>query len=166
MSEPSSAKPRTTPSGIKVGTRSLVVACALWPVSLLVPSLWAQTSLVPYDQVYGPLFHVGSSSYLYPSRYRSIRDVDFRNLTVSFWKDENGKPRLFHLRNGECKVDFDHHLLHTSVQLVGLHYLSSAETGREHALVLYEEDDVGGSSSQGGVAQVFELASKRLRVVQ
>jgi hypothetical protein len=105
-----------------------------------------------------------SSSYAYPSSYQSIRDVDFKNLTVTFWKNKNGRPQLFHLRDGKCQIDF--HPGQTSISLAGIHYLNSAEMGTEYALVLYEEDDVGGSSNQEGFAQVLEIADKRLRVAQ
>lgn len=145
---------------------SLTFACALLAVLLLAPSLRAQTSPIPYDQLSGPSFSLAPLSYAYPGKYKSIHDVDFRNLTVTFWTDKNGERQLFHLRNGKCKVDFVHDLLHTSIELAGIHYLSSALTGREYALVLYEEDSVGGSSSQDGIAQVFELAGQRLRVAQ
>ena len=78
--------------------------------------------------------------------------------------DDNGEPLLFHLRNGKC--DIDYHPGHTSVELAGVHYLDSAETRREYALAVYEEDDVGGSSNQEGIAPVFELADNHLRVAQ
>ncbi len=156
--------PRTHLSWTFAGTQPLATVCALWAVLLQASSLSAQTSPVPYDQLTGPLFHARSSSYAYPGSYRSIRDVDFKNLVVTFWKDRNGRPQLFHLKNGKCETDF--HSGHTSVSFKGIHYLSSAEPGQEYALAFYEENDVGGSSNQEGFAQVFELANKRLRVAQ
>jgi hypothetical protein len=90
--------------------------------------------------------------------------VDFQNLPVTFWKDQSGKPFLHHLRDGKCKIDL--HPGETSAEVAGVHYPNSSESGRDYALVLYEEDDAGGSSSQWGFAQVFELADRRLRVVQ
>jgi len=155
---------RILPSRISVRIRSLVIACIFWVVPLLFSSQSAQTSSVPYDQSYGPLFHLRSSSYVYPRSYRSIHDVDFENLIVTFRSDKNGRPMLIQLRNGKWEVKS--HLGQNSIRLGGLHFLGSAEPGRECALTVYEEDDVGGSSSEYGIAEVFELADKRLRVAQ
>lgn len=143
--------------------RSLTIACALWQVPVLVTPLLAQTSLVPYGPE-GPLFHLRSYSYVYPNSYRSMHDVDFKNLTVTFANDKNGRPILVHLRHGKWEVS--DRLGQNSVRLGGLHFLKSAEPGREYALAVYEGDEVGGSSSQFGTAQVFELAGRRLRVTQ
>jgi len=159
-------KSRLPPVRIKVATGFWLLTCTLWPASSLAPSVWAQTSPIPYDQPYGPLFSLRPSSYLYRRHYRSLHSVDFKNLTVLFPNYENGKWRVFHLKNGECKVDYIHHLVHTSIEVAGVHYLTSADAEREYALVLYEEDDAAGSSSQTGIAQVFELARKRVRVAQ
>ena len=156
--------PRRPGCRFKAGIRSLVVASALWSGASPLPSLSAQESRVPYDQIYGPLFSLKPSTYSYPDEYRSIRDVDFKNLAVTFWEDDKVKPLLFHIRGGKC--DIDYHPGHTSVQLAGVHYLDSAEGSRESVLAVYEEDDVGGSSNQEGVAQVFELANNHLRVAQ
>lgn len=124
-----------------------------------VSSISAQTSTVPYAEFYGPLFKLERSSDAYPQLYESIHDVDFQNLTVRL-----GNGGTFHLRNG--KYETKDEVGQTSVEIAGVHYPSSSEKGREYALVLYEEDDVGGSSNQEGVAKVFELEDKRLRDVQ
>jgi hypothetical protein len=151
---------------MNIARLSLVGAWALWRVLSVQSSVCAQTSPVPYDQPGGPLFSLTPSSYVYGRHYRSFHDIDFKNLTVVFPNYENGKWRFFHLRNGECKVDYIHHLVHTSVEVAGIHYLTSAVTEREYALVLYEEADAAGSSNEEGIAQLFELARRRLRVAQ
>lgn len=132
------------------------------PVSQL---LSAQSSSVPYDTDFGggPTFDVVSASYSYPSSYRSIREVEFKNLTLNVL-EEKAKPERYRLKNGRCETD--DHPGHTSVELGGIHYLSPGEAGREYAMALYSMNSVGGSSSQEGIAQVFELSSKRLRVTQ
>jgi len=141
-----------------------MIACALWPVSLPVSSLLAQTSLVPYGPDEGPSFHLRSFSYLYPSSYQSIHDVDFKNLKVTLGNDKNGRPMLIQLRGGKWEVRS--HLGQNSLRLGGLHFLSSAEPGREYALTVYEEEDTGANSSFYGLAEVFQFADKRLRVTQ
>jgi len=145
--------------------RSLMIVCALWPVSLQVSSLLAQTSPVPYGPNEGPLFHLQPCSYLYPDTYQSIRDVDFENLKVAFGNAKNGKSRLIQLRYGRWEVRFRNGG-YDSICLHGVHFLGSAEIGREYALTVYEEDSTGANSSFYGLAQVFELADKRLRATQ
>jgi len=134
-------------------------------VSCQVSSRSDQTSSVPYDPDYGPGFALATSSYNYPSLYASIHDVDFQNLPVSFGKDLSGKPFFYDIRHGKCRISF-HSGGETSAELKGVHYLNSSQGGCEYALVLYEEDDAGGSSSQFGHGQIFALADQHLRVVQ
>lgn len=151
--------------------RSLTVACALWPVSLQVSSLLAQTSPVygpkegPSFHPQGPLFHLQPYSYLYPKSYESIHDVDFENLKVAFGNDKSGRPILNQLRNGgwEARSRNDGY---DWIRLRGVHFLDSVEPGREYALTVYAEVMAAGSSSEFGIAEVFELADKRLRVTQ
>jgi hypothetical protein len=136
----------------------------LWLSSALVVPLSAQTSAVPYLHFSGPMYNLRPYSYLYPGNYGSIREVDFKNLTVTFWQDHNGRRLFLPLKNGKCEMDF--HPGHTTIGLADVHYINSLESGQEHAVVLYEEDDVGGSSNQEGLAQVFALSHNRLRVMQ
>jgi hypothetical protein len=101
---------------------------------------------------------------VYPNSYQSIHDVDFENLKVTFGNDKNGRPVLIQLRNGGWGVSS--RLGQDSICLRGVHFLGSAEPGREYALTVYEEDGAGGSSSFYGLAEIFELADKRLHVTQ
>ena len=152
------------PCWSRVMFRSFTIVCALCSVSLQVSPLLAQASPIPYGPD-GPSFHLRSYSYVYPNSYRSMHDVDFENLKVALGNDENGKPSLVQLRNGGREVKFRIGG-YDSIYLGGVHFLSSDEPGREYALTVYEEDSAGGSSSQWGIAQVFELAEGRLRVTQ
>jgi hypothetical protein len=132
--------------------RSLTIVCALWPVSLQVSTLLAQT--LPYGPE-GPTYHQWFDSYVYPNSYHSIHDVDFKSLTVTFANNKNGRLILVQLRDGKWEVRS--RLGQNSVRLSAVHFLSSADPGREYALGVYREDDVG-------IAQVLELADERLRV--
>jgi hypothetical protein len=134
-----------------------------WHLFLLVCQLSAQSYSVPYDSPGGPTLHITSPSYAYPSNYQSIRQVDFRNLTLNIFFEKANRLR-YRLKNGRCETD--DHPGQTSVELRSIHNLSSEKGGRQHALVLYFIDSVGGSSSQDGVAQVFELSDEHLRVTQ
>jgi hypothetical protein len=145
--------------------RFLTIVCALWPVSLQVSSLLAQTSQVPYDSDAGPSFHLRTYSYVYPNGYQSIHDVDFENLKVTFGNDENGRPMLTQLRKGGWRVDGPFGS-YNSICLQGVHFLDSAETGRQYALTVFEEDDMGAHSTTYGLAELFELTDKHLRVSQ
>ncbi len=140
--------------------RCLTIVCALWPVSLRISPLLAQT--LPYGSE-GPTYHQWFDSYVYPNSYHSIHDVDFKNLKTAFGDDNNGRSILRQLRNGGWKVS-DRLGGYDSICLGGVHFLRSEEPGREYALTVYEEDMAGGSSSQFGIAQVLELADERLRV--
>jgi hypothetical protein len=124
----------------------------------------AQTSKVPYGPD-GPSFHLQSYSYVYPNSCPSIHDVDFKNLKVTFGKDKNGRPDLSQLRNGEWRVNGPFGS-YNSICLKGVHILGSAEPGREYALTVFFEDDMGANSTSYGIAEVFELAGERLRVTQ
>jgi len=153
------------PCGIHDLLSSLIIVCALWPVSLQVFSLLAQTSPLPYDGLYSPSFHLRSYSYVYSNSYQSIHDVDFENLKVAFGDDKSGKPILNQLRSGRWEVRFRDGG-YDWIRLWGVHFLDSAEAGREYALTVYAEVMAGGNSSEFGIAEVSELADKRLRVTQ
>ena len=144
---------------------SLMIVCALWSSSLQASSQLAQTSPVPYDGDYGPTFDMRSYTYVYPNSYPSIHDVDFKNLKVTFGNDKNGRPDLSQLRNGEWRVNGPFGS-YNSICLKGVHILGSAEPGREYALTVFGEEDMGANPTFGGIAEVFELAGKRLRVTQ
>ncbi len=129
-----------------------------------VSPLLAQTTKVPYGPD-GPSFHLKSYSYVYPNRYQSIHDVDFENLKTAFGNDENGKPWLIQLRHGGWRVG-GRFVSYNSICLKGVHILGSAEPGREYALTVFEEEDMGANPTFSGIAEVFELADKRLRATQ
>ena len=135
----------------------------VWLAFLLVSRVSAQRSSVPYDSFSGPTFYLTSVSYLYPSNYRSIRKVDFKNLTLNLF-DEKAKRSHHRLKEGRCQIDY--HPGHVFVNLKSIHYLGSGEASRPHAMVLYHMEFVGGSPSQEGIAQVFELFDGHLRVTQ
>jgi len=149
--------------------RSLLIVCALWPVSLQVSPLLAQTSPVPCGSGTtgeGPSFHLQSYSYVYPNSYQSIHDVNFGNLKVAFENDKRGRPILRQFRNGGWEVKSQDPYGYDWMHLRGVHILDSAEPGREYALTVYAEVMAGGSSIEFGIAVIFELADKRLRITQ
>jgi hypothetical protein len=127
--------------------------------------VFGQTSQVPYDPTNGhPTFTNTGIQHLYPGVYSSIRKIDFRNFTFQT-VDNAGQTGWFSLRNGSYKHDAPHD--HSSVQLESVHYLkNSAPSGNGSALVLLSWFAGGGSSSQGGIAQVYTLLHSRLRAVQ
>jgi hypothetical protein len=182
MSRDSRTKRGKVLAWIAVGILSLVIARVLWPAQLQISLPSAQSSPVPSQPIYSPLFQVTLPSHIYPGSFRSIRDVDFKNLPVTFWKCDKdatlywkckeGAPVLLPIRNGRFQIVFHPagnasiFLGSTEVDLAGVNYLSSPNPGTEYALAFYWENDVGGSSNQEATAQVFELAHGRLRVAQ
>jgi hypothetical protein len=154
LAEPAKPAPNAQPTNEKEAAESALTPARTDAVS----SISAKTSSVPYKENYGPMFTLKSSSDIYSSRYESIHDVDFQNLTVRLGWDP------IELRNG--KYELKSEVGHTSVEVAGVHYLDSLEHGREYALVLYEEEDGGGSTNQEGIAKVLELEDNRLRDVQ
>jgi len=111
----------------------------------------------------GPTFSLRPLSYVYPEGWPSIREVDFRNLALNvFFKNE--RRGRYRLRRGRCEID--DHPGHTAVELESVHYLTSRKADRQYALALYFMDSVSGSSSQAGIAEVFELSEGHLQVTQ
>jgi hypothetical protein len=106
-----------------------------------------------------------TTSFDYPGTFRSIRDIDFRNLTVQV-ADESARPEWrFKLKNG--KVEVHGHTELDSVTLDALYYLpSSGAPNQEFALALYDWFSASGSSDRTGIAQVFRLLDDRLKMTQ
>jgi hypothetical protein len=132
-------------------------------LSLLAAIALGQTSQVPYAQQSdgpGPTFTSENVSVSYPGSYSSIRKVDFRNFKIPFFDE---KP--FSLKNGHYK--HDEPLGHWSIDLDSVYYLSTSPSSKgSSALVLYSWFGAGGSSSQGGIAEVFNVSVGHLRSVQ
>jgi hypothetical protein len=104
-----------------------------------------------------------SVAYTYSGSYPTIRDVDFANLTWHYF-DTNGKATFAaRLKNG--KFDRKSKLFFDSVSLDSVHFLPSVGA-EEYAVGLYDWFSAAGSSSESGIAQVFELHNHRLKVVQ
>jgi len=128
-----------------VRTIALLV-CGLTP-------LFSQTSPVPYapnSDGPGPTFSNVTATNPLPGRYSSIQKVDFRNL----------KP----LKNGRYRENGDGS--HYVEVLNKVYYLDTSTSNDQAALVLYSWSDAGGSSSQGGIAQVFRIRGGTLRSTQ
>jgi hypothetical protein len=125
-------------------------------VALLVSALtpvFSQSSPVPYapnSDGPGPTFSSKAEINVLPGRYSSIQKVDFHNL----------RP----LKNGRYQENKDG--FHYSEELDRVYYLGAGTTNRSSALVLHSWFGAGGSSSQGGVAQVFSIVNGGLRSTQ
>ena len=125
---------------------------------ILITGAFAQTSQVPYDNFNGgPTFENRQVSISYPDSYSSIQRVNFRNFTFHSNDD-------IPLKNGRYKLDES--LGHFTAQLESRHYLGKSIPKGESVLILLSWFGAGGSSSQGGIAQVFTLIDGHLQVVQ
>jgi hypothetical protein len=114
---------------------------------------FSQTSHVPYasgSDGPGPTFTNETITDALPGKYSSIHKVDFRNL----------KP----LKNGRYQEHEDD--VEYSEELDNIYYLGSGRSSDQAALVLYSWFSAGGSSSQGGIARVFEVVDGTLRSTQ
>ena len=135
---------------------------------LLVAAAFGQESRVSYaagGDGPGPTFTVENASLSYPGSYSSIRKVDFRNFRVSFFGPAGKPVESFALKNGHYKHDEPANQL--LIDLVSIYYFSTSRSSKgSSALVLYSWFSVGGSSSQGGTAQVFTVSDGQLRSVQ
>jgi len=91
--------------------------------------------------------------------------VDFRNFKV-FILDQAGKPAgSVLLKKGH--YNRDEPSSHFSMDLDSISFLSASPSSKgSSALVLYSWSAAGGSSSQGGTAQVFTVTDGHLRAVQ
>lgn len=105
-------------------------------------------------------FHLSAGEFSYPGTYRSLRQIDFRNLPINFVDN-----RLVPMKDGKYESrdegGFD------GVVFESLDFLTSAARSKEqYALVLYTHTLAGGSSNSYGIAQVFGLSGGNLRIVQ
>jgi hypothetical protein len=114
----------------------------------------------------GSTFTSRQVRFSYQDSYSSLRGIDFRDFTFFQNFDEEGKPAgNVSLKNGHYK--HDQPLDQFSVDLESTYYLGkTASPNEEFALVLFSWFAAGGSSSQGGNAQVFALSDGHLRVTQ
>jgi hypothetical protein len=136
-------------------------------LSVLTAIASGQTSQFPYapqSDGPGPTFASQNVSLSYRGSYSSIRKVDFRNFRFRSYV-QAGKPAVsFSLKNGHYKHDEPYD--HSSIDLDSVYYLSTSPSKGSSALVLYSWFSVGGSSSQGGTAEVFAVSDGHLRSVQ
>ena len=84
----------------RVMTTLVLALVSLVPLAVV---LFGQSSSIPYAEFSGPSFGNTKVVYLYPGSYRSIREVDFNNLTLH-WFDEAGTSNAtVRLKNGGRK---------------------------------------------------------------
>jgi hypothetical protein len=102
-------------------------------------------------------------NYRYAARVSSIRDVDFKNLTV-FWRPGDRTDRGAKLRNGAFKNKYKNG--YEGVNLDLLKFLDQRGDRAQRAVVDLAWQDCGGSCTDVGLVQVFELRSGFPTVVQ
>jgi len=135
---------------------------------ILVAAVFGQTSQVPYapgTDGPGPTFTNETVNLSYPGSYSSIRNVDFRNFNFPIL-DQAGKPAgSFSLKDGHYKHGEPGDRF--SMDLDSVYYLSTSTSSKGgFALVLFSWFAAGGSSSQGGTAQVFTVSNAHLQSMQ
>ena len=103
-------------------------------------------------------------NYSYPGRFESIRKIDFQNMTLHVWWKDRKPGFSFQLKDGEFSQTDDSGFY--SAEFISVHYLDSAESESQRALVIFYVLSGRGSSSRNHYAQVFELRNGTLRIVQ
>ena len=129
---------------------------------------FSQKSQVPYaldSDGPGPTFTSENVSLSYPDSYLSIRKVDFRNLKFPFFDTSGKSAGSVPLKSGHYKHDEPGD--RSSIDLDSIYYLSTSPSSKgASALVVYSWFSAGGSSSQGGTAEVFTVSDGHLQSVQ
>jgi hypothetical protein len=143
----------------------LVAINAFSASSILCPL--GRSSPVPYGEVSkGPTFDIATVSFTYEQSYSSIRDVDFRNIRYVEFNEKGGVASGKRLKNGHWFKQWEHPLASESVGLRSVFYLSPSTPSTQYALVRFGWEEIGGSTSQSEIFQLFELSGHRLRIVQ
>ena len=144
------------------GKRNALIILSMYQfvlVLILMTAVFGQTSSVPYDSG-GPEFTNSEEHVSYSGSYSSIRSVNFRNFTF-----HTAEWDAITLKNGRYK--HDESLVHQAIALESVIYLGRPASSKdESVLVLLSWFAVGGSSSQGGIAQVFTLSNGHLQMIQ
>ena len=89
--------------------------------------------------------------------------MDFRNFRLHLYAQAGKSTVVFSLKNGH--YNHDEPLEHWSFDLDSVYYLSTSSSKGGSAVVLYTWFSAGGSSSQGGTAEVFTVSDGHLRSV-
>jgi hypothetical protein len=139
-----------------------------WTTAILLSSmLAAQTPKLVDNPPSETSFHLSQPDFAYPATYRSLRQVDFRNLTLHLFdvfpepKELPLKDGKYELRNQPLGFGFE------VATLDSVRRLPSATDSREEFSVAFYTDTYGGGSSNTvGIAQVFELTDGHLKIVQ
>jgi hypothetical protein len=134
----------------------------VWLTALCLSSiLAAQTPALVENPPSETSFHLSAIEFSYPGTYRSLSQIDFRNLAVNFL--ENG---LRPLKDGKYESQ-DKDVGFEAATFESVDFLpSTARTREQFALVLYTHTSGEGSTSNDGIAQVFALADGHLKIVQ
>ena len=141
-----------TPIGHRKHCLILRICCVLlagWPL-LLAAQL-------------GRTFHNVSVGYKFPGSYRDIRKIDFANLPVHDFERSSNPSQAVPLKNGKYAAS-SQSSGEERVSLDSVHLLEVSGTN-QYALAIYEWDSAGGSSSQEGIAQLFEVSGGNLQIV-
>jgi hypothetical protein len=110
-----------------------------------------------------PSFRVTFPRYQYEGSFASVRDVDFRNLTLHVFRERGGVEFSASLKNGSFEARTD---TYDSVKLDSVTYFRTKRSDLEKALVVFTWTSVGGSASVYRYIQIFEVLSGRLTISQ
>lgn len=111
-----------------------------------------------------PSHNVSFPNYRYKQSVRSIRDPDFRNMTVRFFGPAGKIEYSFALLNGLLQQEDNN--FHDWVSLVGLNYFEFTNGEPSYALANYEWVSCGASCSGYGYVQLYELEADNVTVRQ
>ncbi|MGA8527159.1 MAG: hypothetical protein WB506_11425 [Candidatus Sulfotelmatobacter sp.] len=111
-----------------------------------------------------PNYEISFPKYQYPATVSSLQEVDFKSLTV-FWFGKDGPRRNVKLVNGGYDKDDEYHG-GEYITLDLLRFLDASEEDAKYAVVDIDWRSCGGSCSESGLAQVFNVQSGYPTVVE
>jgi len=111
-----------------------------------------------------PNYEILFPNYQYQATVSSLQEVDFKNLTV-FWFRKEGSPRSLKLTNGGYEKDDQYHG-GEYITLDLMKFLAGNEQDARQAVIDIDWRSCGGSCSEFGLAQVFDLRSGHPTVIE
>ena len=150
------------PGGLSHGV--ITVALLMSLCVCLAAKPFTQSRAVQYDKGFGPSFYEMSLSHGYPGSYKQIESIDFRNMTLDIIGKDRNVEASAKLEGGNYEHKISGGL--QNFKLDSIHYLPSAHSDRQFALLLWTVFSATGSSNTDGFAQVYELKGTQLELVQ
>jgi hypothetical protein len=141
-------------------SRLLLIAFAV----LLAAVIGTPPAVARQQNADAPNYEISFPRYQYQATVSSLQEVDFKSLTV-FWFGKDGPRRNVKLVNGSYEKDDEYHG-GEYITLDLLKFLDANEGDAKYAVIDIDWRSCGGSCSESGLAQVFNVQSGHPTVVE